>query len=649
MEAKDLVLGDVQAPPPLETLQREIIHPDNIALEARMRRAEILSLRNVFSLRLERRKLRKVWYEWQSLSDEKQRLEQMIVLYQERKSELWEALTSAHDQSLELFAFAWIVFWGKVSALPLLKKRAESAHSQRFQIVSQMETIRPQAMEYHRIHQTLEAYDKAKARKREEDKTIADAKKEAVIFGQLIRGVWANIKGCHHIDSQGKKETPHFSDVEITPTTIWFKIDASRKLMFGFKPALPYNVEIHSLIDERTILNIQTTIQRRTSAVVTHKGVWLRVDRLDGVLGIRDILHYRELMEHYPTFIHQLTPVCIGVGAENYMKWIPLADFPHLLVGGETGSGKSNLLNSIISMLIKHNTPQELRFAMVDLKGGLEFGHFETIPHMIGEPIQSLDKAVTHVAAVEAEMNRRFALLRSKFCKRLETYNARVSEEHRLPRIIIVFDEFASIKNQNPYTGRILDSIRLISQKGRAAGIHLIICTQHPDALTIPSEIKTNLVVRISGRMGTASASVTILGTGDAAQLPDIKGRVMLKIGAIPEQVQTQFITEEDITDAIKHAAQWPKPDDDLLAEVEAVTHQHWTPERLIDYSLKHKNGNVSGVPLYNDLKDEMSRSQVFELVEKIWAMDSVEHGGKTYAIVKRGKGKYLEEVKESA
>lgn len=611
----DLVLQ--QAPPPLEALRREIIHPDNIAREQRVRRAQILSVKGVFNLRQRRsrlaRQLKRTGY-YQMVA-ELEYLREQCNAYREAKNRAG-----------------------------LLSTRVK-LHSLR----ARLDPLIPVAREHKRLEQMIEAYTIAKQRKAAEETMFKELAQEARIYSHYIKTTWSNLPGCHHrfLDKKGKTvvEVPQFARCDITPDAVFFKILASYKGLFGWKPGLPYGVFVDNLIDERTLANISIACQRQATAVTTHHGVWIVIHRLNSVDGLMDRLKYSQVMEYYPGYIQNDYPVCVGVGGNRTLKWINFRDFPHWLIAGWTGGGKSNLVNVIICTLISRHEPKDLRLVLIDLKGGLEFSHYEGLPHLAGPIIQSTGQVANTVAQLESEMGRRFDLMRGYRAKHIEVYNRRVSEDKKLPRVILFFDEFATLASQGDLTKRIMASVMQLVNKGRAVGIHIVISTQDPRTDIIPGVIKTNLNVRISGRMPTPSASVTVLGRGDAANLASIPGRMLMMIGPDPEPIQTPLITDDDIEAALNTARKHPAPPP--LELPEGTKHQQWTPERVIELALKHLNGNVSHRPVYQAI-DEITLSQARDLCESVWEMDQIVYDGREYRVVKRrGGARYLVPVEE--
>jgi hypothetical protein len=208
-----------------------------------------------------------------------------------------------------------------------------------------------------------------------------------------------------------------------------------------------------------------------------------------------------------------------------------------------------------------------------------------------------------------------------------------------MPRVIIVFDEVASIMDHGDLTKQILASLRELTRMGRAVGIHVFLCTQRPDVKAIEGSIKVNLAVRMSGRMPSSSDSVTILGNKLAANLAAVPGRMVFQLGPDPQQVQTPFISEENMTKALKIALAMDAPPalDVPDSAVRRHVHQQWTVERVIELSIMHLGGNITWKAIY-EAADDLSQGQARRLVEQIWSMDQIEFDGKTYTI-QRGKG----------
>ena len=612
---------------PMEPLIREIIHPDNIALEHRIREAEALRNTNVLALKLRRLRLTKPAHQYKALSQERSQILEELRKLQASFLELKEQPPSEQNQQ----------------AKRALQTQARRARSQLHSLDKRLAPVRPAGMEFQRITQTIEAYQLARQRLQVEQKIAKDLTQETKIYAHYIKQIWSQIPGCHHrwTDAKGKLhiEVPSFTRADTTPDAIYLKVKASYKGMFAWIYGLPYGVRVDDLKDERTLENISVTIQRQVTAIVNENGLWIVINRLSSPDGLLNHVDYSQVMDYYPSHLQNQMPVCVGVGKNRVMQWLLLSQWAHWLIAGWTGGGKSNIANVIVCNLITHHSPQELRVSLIDLKGGVEFDHYKGIPHLLGDIVTEIDEVADLLERIEGEMSKRFELLRKLGVRDIDSYNERVDPQNHMPRLVVFFDEFASITKQGDVSRRIQASVQQLTAKGRAPGVHIMICTQHPSVDIIPGPIKTNLQVRLSGRMPTTSASLTTLGSGDAKELAAIPGRMMLMISPDPAPIQTPHIQENDVRDALKIARQFETPAYQL-PEAKQV-HQQWTPERIIEFSLKHMGGILAGRPLYEALQDEnLSRQQVFALVEQIEGMGCVEFEGKQYQVQRQGRGK---------
>ena len=216
------------------------------------------------------------------------------------------------------------------------------------------------------------------------------------------------------------------------------------------------------------------------------------------------------------------------------------------LVGGTTGSGKSELLRSLIAALAANADPRQLTFLLMDFKGGAAFDACARLPHTVGM-VTDLDEALVERAlrALEAELQYRERLLRSAGADNLRAYHEREHDEP-LPRLVVVIDEFAKMAREQP---ELLAALVDVAQRGRTLGVHLILATQRP-AGVVNDHIRTNTNLRIALRVQDAADSVDVIGERDAAEISRHRpGRAYFRLG--PDEVlpiQSALIT--CVTDA---------------------------------------------------------------------------------------------------
>ncbi len=215
-------------------------------------------------------------------------------------------------------------------------------------------------------------------------------------------------------------------------------------------------------------------------------------------------------------------------------------DGPHSVIAGTTGSGKSELLASLLASLIGRYSPEDLSLFLIDFKGGATFNRFADAPHVVGivtdlEADHSLARRA--FAALEAEMARRKRLLGAAAVGTITAFRA-ISPDAQLPSLVIVIDEFALLVQTQPDVKARLDAV---AAQGRSLGMHLMLATQTPSPV-MTTAIKANTNLWISLRVVSETESREVIGSVDAARLPmDAPGRAIMRRGA--EARLTQFQT----------------------------------------------------------------------------------------------------------
>jgi S-DNA-T family DNA segregation ATPase FtsK/SpoIIIE len=229
-----------------------------------------------------------------------------------------------------------------------------------------------------------------------------------------------------------------------------------------------------------------------------------------------------------------------------------LAKMPHMLVAGQTGSGKSVGINSFLLSLIYQNSPNDLRLILVDPKR-VELVPYNGIPHLLTPVINDPEKTVSALKWAVAEMTRRYIELSKIHVRNIEEYNAKDPDE-KMPFIVIVIDELADLMM---VAGKEVEAcICRLAQMARAVGIHLIIATQRPSVDVITGLIKANIPTRLSFRVAQGVDSKTILDCMGAEDLLGQGDMLFIPPGqSEPVRVQGAFVTTEEVrkvTNAIK-------------------------------------------------------------------------------------------------
>ncbi|MDG5815017.1 DNA translocase FtsK [Chitinispirillales bacterium ANBcel5] len=249
-------------------------------------------------------------------------------------------------------------------------------------------------------------------------------------------------------------------------------------------------------------------------------------------------------------------PVIIGTNISGAPYVTDITKMPHVLIAGQTGSGKSVCINSIICSMLMTKKPEELRLIMIDPKK-VELAFYEGIPHLLSPVVTESKLAVKALQWGVVEMERRYRMLAKVGARNIESFNTRVDsgklkgilpdeDNKQLPFIVIIVDELADL--MMTASKDVEGLIQRIAQLARAVGIHLIVATQRPSVDIITGPIKANLTSRIGFRTIQSTDSRTILGHVGAEKLLGMGDMLFLRNGAPEiERFHGAFISEEDV------------------------------------------------------------------------------------------------------
>jgi len=289
-----------------------------------------------------------------------------------------------------------------------------------------------------------------------------------------------------------------------------------------------------------------------------------------------------DVFREYPDANDWSLPVGLGKDISGRAVFFDLAEMPHLLVAGTTGSGKSVMLNGLLTSLLLATDPRQVKMVLIDPKR-VELSQFARVPHLITPVVTDVKKAANALSWAVAEMERRYEVLEKAGVRSLDGYNER--SEKQMSYVVVVIDELADLMMQA--AAKVEDAVIRLAQKARAVGIHLVVATQRPSVDVITGMIKANIPSRIAFAVSSQIDSRVILDTPGAEALLGQGDMLFKPVSALrPSRVQGAYISEpevdsivsacaagsqaryiEEVTESKKEKEEDAEPDDNLLPE----------------------------------------------------------------------------------
>lgn len=317
---------------------------------------------------------------------------------------------------------------------------------------------------------------------------------------------------------------------------------------YTLKPPAGVRLSKISSLDGNLALNLGAEAIRIEAPIPGKRAVGVEVpNKKAAMVNLRSILESNEWKV-------SASPLSFAIGKDISGQGVvgELESMPHLLVAGQTGSGKSVMINTLLTSLLYRNSPADLKLILVDPKQ-VELTPYNHIPHLLTPVITEPEKCISALKWAVNEMERRYSLLAEKGKRNIQGYNSSNKEDH-MPYIVIVIDELADLMM---LAARDVEALIVrIAQKARAVGIHLVLATQRPSVDVITGLIKANIPARIAFTVASQVDSRTIIDQMGAEKLLG-KGDLLITTAAHPKprRVQGVFVDDPEVmkvTDFIK-------------------------------------------------------------------------------------------------
>lgn len=451
---------------------------------------------------------------------------------------------------------------------------------------------------------------------------------------QIIINSLANLGFCNrHVNDKGHVRITNrirFDRVEHSPLIYRYHVDAKR---------LPYKVGIQDLYQDAVCTTLSASVEHPVRAKIEQietfvTGLFYEIE-IAATLGIPNLCKFSDLLPLVPA---SASPLAFLVGyGENKRPYVrSLEEMPHFLGGGQTQGGKSNMMHAMLCTIIARNTPDDVRFVLVDLKfNGIELHRYLGIPHLINDVPDipsgiggTPEEGIKVLRWLLAEGNRRGHMLKNEGAQNLKAWNKK-HRTRKLPYLVCAIDELALLRLDPAHGNEAYGLIREISSTARAAGIHLITFTQSSNKRVIDEMIKVNFPGRICFSVPDASSSILFVGDGSAINLMPA-GRARFKHGTDNFLAQTPLIQASEIQEIVNNA---------MSGKTTAILSKTMlTPEEVIEWSIDNNNSSLAVADVYNKFSTRVEKTAVERLLKEMEG-GTFQIGDRTYQVLP-GAGK---------
>jgi DNA segregation ATPase FtsK/SpoIIIE, S-DNA-T family len=304
------------------------------------------------------------------------------------------------------------------------------------------------------------------------------------------------------------------------------------------------NVNRVSRLSDNLMMNLSSKAIRIEAPIPGKPYVGLEVPNVkQEIVAFGNVVNTKAFKDSYD----QPLKVALGVDIDGENIYVDIASMPHGLIAGATNSGKSVCVNTILISLLLKNTPEDLKLILIDPKM-VELTPYNHLPHLITPVITDAKIAASALSWAVNEMEKRYRLFASSNSRDIKKYNEKVArglvDNAKMPYLVIIIDELADLIAVTAHD--VEDAIQRITQKARAAGIHLLVATQRPSTDVIKGTIKSNIPVRIAFKVSSYVDSTTILDYAGAETLLG-RGDMLLKRTDRAHRLQGAYIPDEEI------------------------------------------------------------------------------------------------------
>lgn len=483
---------------------------------------------------------------------------------------------------------------------------------------------------------------------------MAEYEEQGHYMAKVLPTYLHHLRLSHRRTMQERKGERVYEQIDYCKVEQWHFDESAYYFQIVTWP-LPYGVTINQFQEDYVHQTLSANFGSKTTVEFNERnhhrpGLWIIVEHKAGRGAIPSNVSYQQALAQIPKTASTLA-VPVGQGAHGRSYIIDKFLVTNLLVGGTQGGGKSNFLNNYLSTLITRNSPDDLRLFLVDFKR-VEFAFYKGIKHLGGDVsylkqsfvddkgrehnriaktvpadyqpkedetlhpplgrhiITEPEEIIPLLDYVIEEIERRTSLFEGKV-RNIKSWNKRFPKR-KLSFWDIVIDELADVMLQPKYGSKIEERLVRISQKGRAEGIGLTLCTQTPNSKVVSQLIQQNIPTRVVFFCGTGIASGTMLDGGyEAARLPRIPGRALVREGQVLTEVQTPEISDWTVRAAVKAAKA-----DTPQQIIDINKYPHIDPERVFKFALQQLDGFCPKDDIYAYFRNQgVPQKEIIELL----------------------------------